>query len=131
MQLPQRIAIVDDEPAVRSGLSNLLQSDGYSTRVYESAEAYLAEKNALIESSLIIIDIKLKGMSGFELYEKIKTFPLPPPVIFISGHGDENMQRFAIQLGAVAFLRKPIDIDVLLKHLQHAVRPEKNNASEP
>lgn len=44
MQLPQRIAIVDDEPAVRSGLSNLLQSDGYSTRVYESAEAYLAEK---------------------------------------------------------------------------------------
>ncbi|KFC81897.1 MULTISPECIES: response regulator transcription factor [Enterobacteriaceae] len=126
MKLSQRIAIVDDERAVRSGLSNLLQSDGYLTCTFESAEAFLNDKNALFDVSLMIIDIKLKGMSGLDFYEEIKTYATPPPVIFISGHGDENMQRFAISLGAVAFLRKPIDIEVLLNHLQKAIRPEEN-----
>lgn len=126
MMLPQRIAIVDDERSVRSGLINLLRSDGYTTCAFESAEAFLNEKTALSDASLVIIDIKLKGMGGFELYEKIKTYATPPPVIFISGHGDENMQRFALKLGAVAFLRKPIDIDTLLGLIQHALRGDKN-----
>lgn len=126
MMLPQRIAIVDDERSVRSGLINLLQSDGYTTCAFESAEAFLNEKTALSDASLVIIDIKLKGMGGFEFYEKIKTYATPPPVIFISGHGDENMQRFALKLGAVAFLRKPIDIDMLLDLIQHVLRGDKN-----
>jgi len=126
MMLPQRIAIVDDERSVRSGLINLLQSDGYTTYAFESAEAFLNEQTALSDASLVIIDIKLKGMGGFEFYEKIKTYATPPPVIFISGHGDENMQQLALKLGAVAFLRKPIDIDALLGLIQYALRDDKN-----
>lgn len=126
MMLPQHIAIVDDERSVRSGLTNLLLSDGYTACAFESAEAFLSEKTALSGASLVIIDIKLKGMGGFALYDKIKAYATPPPVIFISGHGDENMQWFAVGLGAVAFLRKPIDIDALLGLIRHALRGDKH-----
>jgi FixJ family two-component response regulator len=123
MTLPQRITIVDDEPSVRSGLSNLLRSDGYSTGCFASAEALLADPGALADAALLVIDIKLKGMSGFELFSYIKTHVAsPPPVIFISGHGDEQMQRYALEQGAAAFLRKPIDIEQLLNHIQNELR---------
>jgi FixJ family two-component response regulator len=109
-----RIVIVDDERSVRSGLSNLLQSDGYETDAFESAEAFLDDKSALANASLLILDVKLKGMSGFDLYRRVVLQLMPPPVIFISGHGDENMLWYAINLGAVTFLRKPINVDTLL-----------------
>ena len=67
----------------------------------------------------MITDIKLRGMSGLELFEKLRLLAVPPPpVLFISGHADENMQRYALGLGAAAFLRKPINIDILLDHIQ-------------
>ncbi|WP_202302946.1 response regulator [Dryocola clanedunensis] len=126
MTLPQRIAIVDDEPSVRSGLSNLLRSDGYSTVCFASAEALLADPGALTDAALLVIDIKLKGMSGFELFNHIKNHAASAaPVIFISGHGDEQMQRYALDRGAAAFLRKPIDIEQLLNHIQNELRSGK------
>ncbi|ALB64899.1 response regulator transcription factor [Cronobacter dublinensis] len=122
MTLPQRIAIVDDERSVRNGLCNLLQSDGYLTDAFDSAEAFLSSETALDTACVIIVDIKLKGMNGLTLFEKLKILPTPPPpVIFITGHGDENMQRYAESLGAVAFLRKPINVDVLLGHIQRVL----------
>lgn len=119
MTLSQRIVIVDDERSVRSGLSNLLRSEGYETHVFESAEAFLRDDTALAEASLLILDVKLKGMGGFDLYKQVVLYPEHPPVIFISGHGDENMQWYAISLGAVTFLRKPINIDILLEYIRH------------
>lgn len=116
-----RIAIVDDEPSVRSGLSNLLQSAGYATLTFASAEAFLNDGNAQRQTALVIADIKLKGMSGAALYEKLQCNPCPPPLIFISGHDDETWQRFAGQPGAVAFLHKPIDIDMLLDHISRTL----------
>ena len=110
MTLPWRIAIIDDERSVRSGLSNLLQSEGYATDTFDSA---------LSGASLVITDIKLRGMNGIELFEKLRLLASPPPpILFISGHADENMQRYALSLGAAAFLRKPINIDILLDHIQ-------------
>ena len=116
MTLPWRIAIIDDERSVRSGLSNLLQSEGYAT---DSAEVFLSHPLALSGASLVITDIKLRGMNGIELFEKLRLLATPPPpILFISGHADENMQRYALSLGAAAFLRKPINIDILLDHIQ-------------
>jgi len=112
------IAIVDDERAVRSGLSNLLQSVGYETDTFDSAEAFLRDSARLASVVLAIVDVKLKGASGFELFTHLLQLPAPPPVIFISGHGDEVMQQQAIELGAVAFLRKPLDVDMLLEHIE-------------
>ena len=74
---------------------------------------------ALSGAALVITDIKLRGMSGLELFDKLRLLAVPPPpVLFISGHADENMQRYALDLGAAAFLRKPINIDILLDHIQ-------------
>lgn len=114
MTLPQRIVIVDDERAVRSGLSNLLHSDGYTTRLYESGEALLNDDDALFEAGMLIIDVGLKGMSGFELFNTLKQRPGLPPVIFISADLEETTLWYAIALGAITFLRKPIDVDTLL-----------------
>ena len=119
MTLPWRIAIIDDERSVRSGLSNLLESEGYSTDTFDSAEVFLSHPLALSGAALVITDIKLRGMSGLELFDKLRLLAVPPPpVLFISGHADENMQRYALGLGAAAFLRKPINIDILLDHIQ-------------
>ena len=107
MTLPWRIAIIDDERSVRSGLSNLLESEGYSTDTFDSAEVFLSHRRALSGAALVITDIKLRLLA----------VP-PPPVLFISGHADENLQRYALGLGAAAFLRKPINIDILLDHIQ-------------
>ncbi|MEJ4047151.1 response regulator transcription factor [Erwinia sp. SLM-02] len=121
MQLSQRIVVVDDERSVRSGLSNLLQSEGYSTRIYESAETLLEDATALAEAALFIIDVRLKGMSGFELFIELTRRIENPPGIIISGNGDDNTLHYAISLGAIAFLPKPIDIDTLLDHVRLAL----------
>lgn len=125
MQLSQRIVVVDDERSVRSGLSNLLQSEGYSTRIYESAETLLEDANALAEAALFIIDVRLKGMSGFELFIELTRRIENPPGIIISGNGDDNTLRYAISLGAIAFLPKPIDIDTLLDNVRLALKTSR------
>ncbi|MBP2197752.1 response regulator transcription factor [Pantoea cypripedii] len=114
MTLPQHIVIVDDERSVRNGLSNLLHSDGYTTSLYESGEELLQNESALIGAVMLIIDVRLKGMSGFELYSVLKQQSVALPVIFISADQEESVQWYAIALGAVTFLRKPIDVDTLL-----------------
>ncbi|STD25612.1 response regulator receiver protein [Enterobacter asburiae] len=97
MTLPWRIAIIDDERSVRSGLSNLLESEGYAADTFDSAEVFLSHPLALSGAALVIADIKLRGMSGLELFERLRLLAVPPPpVIFISGHADENMQRYAL-----------------------------------
>ncbi|MBT2051067.1 response regulator transcription factor [Enterobacter asburiae] len=126
MTLPWRIAIIDDERSVRSGLSNLLESEGYAADTFDSAEVFLSHPLALSGAALVITDIKLRGMSGLELFEKLRLLAVPPPpVLFISGHADENMQRYALDLGAAAFLRKPINIDILLDHIQREMAPRR------
>lgn len=120
--MPQRIAIIDDERSVRSGLSNLLQSEGYATEAFDSADVFLSHPTALADAALVIADIRLRGMTGLEMLDKLRLIaPSPPPLIFISGHADENIQRYAVEHGAVVFLRKPINVDVLLAHIQRAL----------
>lgn len=120
MQLSPRIVVVDDEPSVRSGLTNLLQSEGYATQAFASAEDLLADETALRDAALFIIDVELKGMSGFELFKQLVQRLENPPGIIISGNGDDNMLWYAINLGAITFMRKPIDIDLLFEHIRLA-----------
>lgn len=118
MAISPRIVIVDDERSVRSGLSNLLLSEGYDTCCFDSAEAFLSDDTVLASADLLILDVKLKGMSGLELYTSVVSQPNPPPVIFISGHEDENSQWTFTGSDAVTRLRKPINIDTLLEHIR-------------
>lgn len=117
MQLSQHIIVVDDEHSVRSGLTNLLQSEGFLTQAFESAESLLCDEAAMANAALFIIDVQLKGMNGFELFINLTRRIQNPPGIIISGNGDENMLRYAFNLGAIAFLPKPIEIDTLFGHI--------------
>lgn len=112
------IVVVDDERTVRRSLCNLLHSEGYATRDFESAEALLEDEAALRGAALFIIDVRLKGISGFELFKELTLRLKDPPGIIISGDGDENMLWYAISLGALAFLPKPIEIDTLFDHIR-------------
>lgn len=118
MQLSQRIVVVDDERSVRNGLTNLLQSEGYLTQDFESAESLLLDEAAMANAALFIIDVQLKGMNGFELFIHLTRRVKNPPGIIISGNGDETMLRYAINLGAIAFLPKPVEIDALFEHIR-------------
>ncbi|MEG3132528.1 response regulator [Rouxiella sp. T17] len=120
MQLSQRIVVVDDERSVRNGLTNLLQSEGYLTQAFESAEALLDDETALAEAALFIIDVQLKGMNGFDLFISLTQRMTNPAGIIISGNGDEDMSRYAEHLGAIAFLSKPIELDTLFVHIRQA-----------
>lgn len=128
MQLSQRIVVVDDERSVRKGLTNLLQSEGYQTHAFESAESLLCNEAAMADAALFIIDVQLKGMNGFELFINLTRRFKKPPGIIISGNGDENTLRYAINLGAIAFLPKPIDIDTLFVYIRQAL---SSKASRP
>lgn len=122
MQLSPRIVVVDDDRSVRTGLTNLLQSEGYLTRDFASAEALLDDDAAMASAALFIIDVQLTGMSGFELFIDLTRRLSRPPGIIISGNGGDEMLRYALDLGAIAFLPKPIEIEVLFQHIRRACR---------
>ncbi|ANG93829.1 response regulator [Enterobacteriaceae bacterium 155047] len=118
MQLTQRIVVVDDERSVRNGLTNLLQSEGYLTDAFESAESLLCDEAAMAKAALFIIDVQLKGMNGFELFVNLTRRLENPPGIIISGDGEEGMLQQALDLGAIAFMPKPIEIDTLFEYIR-------------
>lgn len=120
MKLSQRIVVIDDEGSVRSGLTNLLQSEGYLTRSFASAEALLCDRGALEDAALFIIDVELSGMSGLGLFRELNRQLQNPAGIIISGNGNDEMHREAIALGAMTFMQKPIDIDVLFEQVRQA-----------
>lgn len=129
MQLSQCI-VVDDERSVRSGLTNLLQSEGYLTRDFVSAESLLLDGDVMAEAALFVIDVQLKGMNGmngmngFELFINLNRRLNNPLGIIMSGDNNENTLRYAINLGAVAFFPKPVDIDKLLEHIYEQFSPQ-------
>lgn len=114
------IAVVDDDHAVRAALNNLLRSAGYETCSFESAEAFLAG-DFLHTARCAIMDIRLSAMSGFELKEHLTGLQIALPVIFISGNASPAERARAIELGAVAFLCKPIHADILLTYINRVI----------
>ena len=114
------IAIVDDEQSVRTALSNLLCSVGYETVLFESAEAVL-QSELLGDIDFMVLDVKLKGMSGIELFEQLNAAGVIIPTLFISGYADFNTQLRIARAGALLFLSKPVDVDILLQTIDDIV----------
>ncbi len=114
MSVQRLISVIDDDHAVRNGLSNLLRSAGYEAIDFASAEDFL-KYYAVHGVDCVILDVRLKGISGLELLARLVKSRSAPPVIVISGHGGEQMCASALDTGALAFLRKPIDVDTLLE----------------
>jgi FixJ family two-component response regulator len=109
----QNIFVVDDDEALRDSLVWLLESSGYRVVAFESAERFLAAYQPSMTGCLVL-DVRMPGMSGLELFEELRRRRSTLPVIFITGHGDVPMAVSAVKKGAVDFIEKPFgDRDML------------------
>ena len=114
------VAIVDDDDSVRCTLQELLRSAGFSSRAFESAEDFL-ESGHQHETGCLITDIRMPGMSGLELQVRLNAERCRIPTIFITAHGDEEMRFQALRAGAVEFLPKPFDDEILVESVRAAL----------
>jgi FixJ family two-component response regulator len=114
------IAIVDDDGSMRSALQGLLKAVGLSSQAFESAEDFLGSGHHQ-ETACLIADIRMPGMSGLELQARLNAENCRIPTIFITAHGDEEMRLQAMRAGAVEFLPKPFDDEVLVESVRAAL----------
>lgn len=103
------VYVVDDDEAVRDSLTWLLESNGYTVRCHASAERFLQSLQNTDKSTIscLILDVRMPGMSGLELQERLISENLPMPISFITGHGDVSMAVSTMKRGAVDFIEKP------------------------
>lgn len=121
------ICVVDDDESVRRAMDNLLRSAGYASISFDSCESCLASERRG-EFAFAVLDVKLGGMSGFSLQQRLAAADKPLPLVFVSAHGDLAMERRALDAGAIAFMRKPIDVDLLLEHIAGALAAREKPA---
>ena len=114
------IAVVDDDESVRNAVSGVLRSVGLKSQTYPSAEDFL-RSGQQSETACLITDVQMPGMSGLELQTKLATEGHRIPVIFISAYGNPRLRDQALRLGAVQFLDKPFDDDMLLDIVREVV----------
>jgi FixJ family two-component response regulator len=100
------IGIVDDDSGVRESISSLVRSAGFRAAVFSSAEDFL-QSEELKQAACLILDVRMPGITGLDLQTRLVERALRLPIIFATGHADEDVQRRALDKGAVAFLYKP------------------------
>lgn len=114
--------IVDDDPAVRDALQWLLRSRAVPSQTWESAERFLAVA-ARDLSGCLLLDVRMPGMNGIELFDRLRALHCRLPVIFLTGHGDVPMAVQALKDGAFDFIEKPYDdnalVDKVLAAIEH------------
>ncbi|RQS65711.1 DNA-binding response regulator [Burkholderia sp. Bp8963] len=118
------VYIVDDEDAVRRGLSGLLQSVGLSVEAFASSREFMAspKRNA---PSCLILDVRLRGENGLEFQAAMARSGLQMPVVFVTGHGDIEMSVKAMKAGAMDFLTKPFREQDVLDAVSHALEKDR------
>jgi FixJ family two-component response regulator len=114
------IAVVDDDQSVREALENLISSVGFEVNLFASAEDFLDSDKSL-ETDCAILDVRLPGISGLELQQRLAADGQSIPVIIITAQGDDKTQDEAVAGGAIAFLKKPVKEEVLLAALESAL----------
>jgi FixJ family two-component response regulator len=115
------VYLIDDEFSVRDSLTLVLESGGLRVKSFESAEDFLKNYNNEYPSCLIL-DVKMPCMSGLELQEELLKRNISIPIIFISGHAGISQSAKAFRAGAVDFLEKPFDHEVLLARITEVIQ---------
>ena len=115
------VYIVDDDEAIRDSLRWLLEAKGFVVETYPSAEQFLMDYRWDYPGCLIL-DVRMPGISGLELYEKLSALNYCLPVVFITGHGDVPMAVNAVKMGAVDFIEKPFKDQELVDLIQRCLR---------
>ncbi|TZG34117.1 response regulator [Agrobacterium sp. B1(2019)] len=111
------IAVVDDDPAIREAMDDLIMSFGYECRLFASAEQFL-ESKLQADIDCIVVDVKMPGLSGIELQSELNRRGNHPPMIFVTSYQDERTRNAALNGGALAFLGKPVNIISLIGCLE-------------
>lgn len=129
------VYVVDDDEAVRDSLTWLLESNGYTVRCHISAERFLQSLQSTDKKTIscAILDVRMPGMSGLELQERLLAENLPMPVAFITGHGDVSMAVSTMKRGAVDFVEKPFkesDLCALVERMLAKARVDYSSASQ-
>jgi FixJ family two-component response regulator len=114
------VFVVDDDVSVRESLEALIRCEGWQTEVFASARQFLARPR-LVAPSCLVLDVTLPDLDGLELQKLIGVERLDMPIIFITGHGDVPMTVRAMKAGALEFLTKPLDTEVLLRAIRLAL----------
>lgn len=118
------VFVVDDDLSVRESLEPLLENAGWEAHVFESAQGFLDYPRATVPSCLIL-DVTLPGLNGLELQERLADRP-DMPIIFITGYGDVPMSVQAMKAGAIEFLTKPFNDEVLLNAIRGAIERSRS-----
>jgi len=117
------VFIVDDDAAMRDSLGFLIGSVGRRAETYASAEDFLAAYSNE-RPGCIVLDVRMPGLSGLELMEKLNEDRFAPPVVLVTGHGDIPMAVRALKAGAFDFIEKPFSDQVLLERIQQALQQD-------
>ena len=118
------VCVVDDDASMRESLQNLLRSVGLRVEVFASAQEFLHSTRPDVPSCLVL-DVRLPGLSGLELQQRLAEGDMAMPIIFITGHGDIPMTVQAMKAGAVEFLSKPFRDQALLDAIQQALARDR------
>jgi FixJ family two-component response regulator len=120
------IAIVDDDEPLREALASVMKAAGFSPRAFATAEEFLACDDC-DDTSCLILDVRLPGMSGIELQKQLSKTNSRLPIVFVTAHGDATLRDSLMRAGAAAFLCKPVRSDALLKEIRRALAQSSVN----
>lgn len=112
--------VVDDDEAVRQSLGMLLLSRGHAVQAFESGERFLSSAK-LHEGGCVILDLRMNGMSGLQVFDELRLRSSPLVVLFLSGNGDISTAVDAVQRGAFGWLEKPCREDIFLEKIRLAL----------
>jgi len=116
----QVISIIDDDPSVREATQCLVRSLGHSAQVFSSAEEYL-QSGTVLNSSCVITDLHMPGMSGADLQDHLIAEGHRVPIIFVTAYFEERVRARVMDAGALGFLRKPFNDESLIACLHKAL----------
>jgi len=130
MTEPDRVVfVVDDDASLRESLEDLIRSIGLRVEAFASAQEFLRSKRPDVPGCLVL-DVRLKGLSGLDLQKQMAEADMEIPIIFITGHGDIPMTVQAMKAGAVEFLTKPFRNQELLDAIQQAVERDRTTREQ-
>jgi len=114
------VAVVEDDPSMRKSVARLLNAHGFATEGYASAEAFLNRATSS-EIGCIVLDVHLGGISGIELWHRLKDGGSKIKVIFITAVDDQALEQEAVKAGCVAYLHKPFPAESLIDAIERAM----------
>ena len=123
------VYVVDDDEAVRDSLQWLLEGKDYRVRCFDSAESFLSRYDPR-EVACLIVDIRMGGMTGLELQDKLVEGRSPLPIVFITGHGDVPMAVDTMKKGAMDFIQKPFKEDDLVNLVERMLDSARESFSD-